>query len=150
MTTALKVLKFEVFWYFWKSSLLPDGVTLHPCFVELEVEGSLDAWSWFSMWVQSIGGRGHGKCRVQENARSTLICPCPTGTEVLGDSICMPLCLQQVLNSIVIKPVGDCLTVRASNSGCQTLFIKVQMASILVLRARRQVIEVASEQCGEI
>ena len=74
VTTALKVLKCECSGTSGKAVLLPDGVTLHPCFVELEVEGSLDVLSWFSCveWscgVQGIGGRGHGKCRGSKNAR---------------------------------------------------------------------------------
>lgn len=92
VTTVLKVLKCECSGTSGKAVLLPDGVTLHACFVELEVEGSLDVLSWFSCveWscgVQGTGGRGHGKCRGSKNARSALICPCPTEPEVLGECL---------------------------------------------------------------
>ena len=63
VTTVLKMLKCECSGTSGKAVLLPDGVTLHACFVELEVEGSLDVLSWFSCveWscgVQGTGGRG--------------------------------------------------------------------------------------------
>lgn len=66
VTTALKVLKFECSGTSGKAVLLPDGVTLHPCFVELEVEGSLDAWSWFSyVECRVLGAEGMASAEVQ-------------------------------------------------------------------------------------
>lgn len=101
--------------------------------MELEVEEALTLGVGSPMWSAEYWGQRAWQVQRFRECQVNLDLSVSYRDRGAKIPCTLPLCLQQSFRSIVIKPVGDCLTVRASNSGCQTLFIKGQMASILVL-----------------